>query len=262
VFGASTAALVRACAAVSRWPETVVVNSARGKAEHTALGYRPRRWVVIPNGVDLERFRPDDMARARIRSELGIPSETRLVGSIGRDHPMKDRPTLLHAFALAARRVQGLRLVLAGDGMTSENPELRAAAARLGIADQVSALGIRQDVPALMNALDALVLSSSAGEGFPNVVAEAMACGVPCVVTDVGDAAEMVGPSGRVVPPGSAEALAAELEELLRAGDSERRRLSAEARDRAARLFGMDVMVRAYASLYEELATEARRDDR
>jgi glycosyltransferase involved in cell wall biosynthesis len=262
VFGVPTAALVRACAAISRWPDAVVVNSARGRDEHKAIGYRPRRWELIPNGVDVERFRPDDQARKRVRAELGALPETLLVGSIGRDHPMKDRPTLLRAFALASNEVEGLHLVLAGDGMTAGNEALRAETVRLGIADRVSFLGIQTDMPGLLNALDALVLSSSAGEGFPNVVAEAMACGVLCAVTDVGDAASIVGESGRVVPSESPDELAAALAHLLTAQRSERLRLSAAARQRAQLHFSMDAMVGAYASLYEDLAAVAPGDDR
>jgi glycosyltransferase involved in cell wall biosynthesis len=228
----------------------------RGRDEHSAIGYHPRRWELIPNGVDVERFRPDEQARERFRAELGALPETRLVGSIGRDHPMKDRPTLLRAFALASSDVEGLHLVLAGDGMTAGNEGLRDKTARLGIVDRVSFLGIQSDVAGLLNALDTLVLSSSAGEGFPNVVAEAMACGVPCVVTDVGDAAAIVGDSGRVVPPKSPEALAAALVHLLTAERSERLRLSTLARERARLHFSIDAMVRAYASLYEALVGE------
>src|SRR5262249_20308544 len=136
-------------------------------------------------------------------------------------------------------------------GMSTDNEVLMAWIARAGLGDAVRLVGERRDIPALLAACDVAALSSAFGEGCPNVVGEAMACGVPIVVTDVGDTREMVGRFGRVVPRREPEALAAALVEMLRLAPEERRALGAGARQRIVTDYGLEHIARRYAAVYE-----------
>ena len=157
---------------------------------HEALGYRPRDWVHMPNGVDLNRYRPDTRDRVQVRAELGLDATTFAVGMIARADPQKDHVTFLAAAEIVAAQHPNLRFILAG----RETEKLPAV-------DRILTLGEREDVPRLLRGLDVVVLSSAYGEGTPNIIAEAMATGVPCITTNVGDAAALVGCSGLVVAP-------------------------------------------------------------
>jgi glycosyltransferase involved in cell wall biosynthesis len=251
-----TALARRLLALLSGMPAAVVVNSLAGRRVHERLGYRPRRWRVIPNGFDLEQFRPDPAAPARLRQLLGVAPEAPLIGLVARYDPMKDHATFLQA----ARRLLDMRadarFVLVGAGVDWHNPRLAAPARALGLVPHLHLLGERDDVAALLPGLDLATLSS-VSEAFPNVVGEAMACGVPCVVTDVGDAAYLVGDTGRVVPPRDPAALAAAWAELLARPAAARRALGRAARERVATLFSLEAVAKQYAALYAELAQAA-----
>jgi len=249
-----SAVLLRALARLSGWPDVVVANSKVGKAFHESLGYHPRRWAVIPNGFDVKRYRPDREARVRVRRELGCDPDTPLIGLIARYDPMKDHATFLRAASLLLRRQARARFALAGRGAEAENAVLAKTIKALGLGSAVHLLGERSDIPKIMAALDLLSMSSAFGEGSPNVVGEAMACGVPCVVTDVGDAARIVGETGKVVPPRSPEALADAWLALLALSADERARLGVAARRRIETSFALSEIVVQYEDLSEGLA--------
>jgi glycosyltransferase involved in cell wall biosynthesis len=250
--------VVRVCAWLSWLPEAVIVNSRAGLGYHESIGYRPRRWAVIPNGVDTDVFRPDAPARVALREELGLPPEAVLIGYVARLDPMKDHVTFLDAARLLSRTHSNAHFVLCGEGIEPGQKPLAQSLEDLGFSMRVHLLGRRDDIPQLTAGFDIATLASAFGEGFPTVVAEAMACGVPCVVTDVGDAAALVGDTGRVVPPGDPRALAAAWEDLLEAGPAVRERLGAAARRRIESEFTLPKMVSKYEELYLRLAQEAR----
>lgn len=193
---------------LSRFADLIIANSYRGRDYAADYGFPEDKIVVIPNGIDTERFHPDLEARRRLRAEWGVAEDEKLVGLVGRLAPMKDHATFLEAAALLARERRDVRYVCVGEGPAGYRQELRALSARLGLKERLLWAGARKDMPAVHNALDVAASSSYDGEGFPNVVGEAMACGVPCVVTDVGDSARVVGETGVVVPPGDPRALA------------------------------------------------------
>ena len=246
-----TRLLPRLLARLSRQPEAVLVNSQAGLNAHRALGYRPRVWQVIPNGFDTALYRPDPVARAQLRAELGVPDEAPLIGLIARFDPMKDHATFLAAAALLATRRPDARFVLVGRGIEPGNPALAAA---LGepLAGRTHLLGARDDVPRIMASLD-LGCLSSISESFPNVLGEAMACGVPCVATDVGDSAWILGETGRVAPPRDPAALAAALEVVLDGGPPLWCRLGNAARQRVEETFSLPVIARRYRDVYAGL---------
>jgi glycosyltransferase involved in cell wall biosynthesis len=234
-------------------PDRIICCSQRAREVHRALGYRDRCLTVIPNGFDLERFRPDDAARAQLRTELGVPAAAPLLGLVARFDPQKDLPTFLQAAALVRAARPESRFLLSGTGMERGNPVLGGWIAAAGLNDAIHLLGPRTDTPRVFAALDLLVSSSAYGEGFPNVVGEAMACGVPCAVTDVGDSGLIVGATGGVVPPRDPAALAAACLRLLAEPPEDRERRGAAARERIAANYSLARIAERYAELYQSL---------
>lgn len=192
---------------LARSADLIIVNSKAGHAHHVARGFPADKMVVIPNGIDTERFNLDAKAGAEVRAEWGIPEDTTLIGLVARLDPMKDHWTFLKAAALLCKERDDVRFVCVGGGPECYARELRQFAEDIGVSDKVLWTGSRVDMPAIYNALS-ITTSSSYGEGFPNTIGEAMACGVPCVVTDAGDSAWIVGDTGVVVPRRDPEALA------------------------------------------------------
>lgn len=244
----------RACARLAGWlPSAVVCCSESTRELHARLGYRPDRLVVIPNGIDPETFRPDPAARASVRAELGLEPNAPLVGLVARFDPQKDHRTFVRAAALAGAADARVRFLLCGDRVAPDNPALRGWIEAAGIADRVHLLGRRRDLPRLQASLDVGTLSSAAVEALPLVIAEAMACGVPCVVTDVGDSARLVGDTGLVAPPDNPEALAAAWLELLAMDPDTRAALGARARRRIEEHYALAASVARYEALYERV---------
>ncbi|HZK91718.1 MAG TPA: glycosyltransferase [Stellaceae bacterium] len=236
-------------------PDAIVVNSAAGQEFHLALGYHPRRWVLLPNGFDVEQLRPDPERRSRLRAEFGWDERVVAIALPARYHPMKDHTTFLAAGARFAAHVPDARFALVGSGNEPGNPALAATIAAVGLSERVALLGERDDLYTLYPAFDIVSLSSAYGEGFPNVLGEAMSCGVPCVATDVGDCAEIIGDTGAVVPPRDPAALAAAWERLAALTPPERAARGAAARARIVENFRLDAIVSRYEALYEEVAS-------
>ncbi len=228
---------------LSGLPDLVVLNSAAGREYHAARGFPGRKMIVIPNGIDTSRFRPDPRAGRAVRAAWGIREDDVVIGVVGRLDPMKDHPTFLRAAALLASERRDVRFVCAGDGPPRYRHRLEALGQELGLAQRLVWAGAVDDVTGVYNVLDIACSASSDGEGFSNVIAEAMACGVPCVVTDVGDSAAIVGDAGLVVPPGDPRALAAAWRDLLDRPRARRLELGRRARDRVIRLFGRERLV-------------------
>lgn len=248
-----TGLVIRLCSLLSGLPRAVIVNSHAGQEFHTDFGYHPRRWVLIPNGMDLDRFHPDEDARFSVRAEFGLDLQTVVIGMLGRYDPMKGHTDFLHAAGLLIRSGVDAHFLLAGQAVSPDNETLKALILEEGLAGRVHLLGQREDIYRLDAALDILAMSSVFGEGFPNVVAEAMACGVPCAVTDVGDAAFLVADTGRVVPPRDPAAMADAWMTLVRSGAEYRHRLGESARRRVVDNFSIEKTVITYEALYSEL---------
>jgi glycosyltransferase involved in cell wall biosynthesis len=245
--------LLRLLRALSRVPDAVVVNARAGREFHEAVGYRPREWRLIANGIDLDAFCPAPALRARTRAALGVGDDVPVVGMVARFDALKDHETFLGAAAALRARRPDVVFVLAGRDVTDDNAALVGRVDALGLRGAVRLLGPRTDVAALYPAFDVAALSSIA-EGFPNVLAEAMACGVPCVSTDAGDAAVLVGDTGRVVPVRDPGAMADAWAALLSLAPEARARLGAAARARIGAEFSLAAAVERYESLYLHLS--------
>ena len=249
-----TRLVIRANARLSSAADAIVNNSRASATQHRDRGFDARRVEIIPNGFDTDVFRPDAEARAEVRAQLGIAPGSLVAGMVARFDPVKRHDLFLDAVARARGDGVDVHPLLVGSGIVPENAALAARITRAGLDGRVHLLGARHDVARLLPALDVLV-SASTTEGFPNAVGEALASGVPCVVTDTGDCAAIVGDAGVVVPPGDGAALAAGLEELLRRAPDDRRRMGERARARIAAEYTLERCTARYAALYSALAS-------
>jgi glycosyltransferase involved in cell wall biosynthesis len=245
-----TAKLIRLGAHFSARPAAIIYNSQTSAGQHETLGYRAGKRVIIPNGFDGQVLRPDDAARKAVRAELGVADDNILIGLVARYHPMKDHAGFLRAAAMVAQDHPQVRFALAGTGVSAKQPQLTEGLKQNGLQDRVTLLGERSDIPRLNNAFDISCSASAWGEGFSNAIGEAMACGVPCAVTDVGDSAYLVGDTGLVVPPRGPQALANAIVRLIDIGNAGRRQLGAKARKRIETEYSLRAIVQRYENLY------------
>jgi len=245
-------AVVSLLARLSSSPDAIIANSFAGRDLHQQRGYHPKRWLVLPNGFDTGLFRPMPEMRPALCRELGLDPRSLLIGLVARDDPIKDHPTFLRAAALCARTLPDARFILVGAGMDQANTELNAWIDDLDLHARVHLLGERADIPQVTAAFD-IATCSSRSEGFPNVVGEAMACGVPMVATDVGDSARLIGDAGLVVPAGDAAAFAGALAELARLDERQRHAMGRRGRQRITESYSIDRAASRYADLYVEI---------
>lgn len=228
---------------LARFSDRIIANSHAGKRYAVANGFPEDKIVVIPNGIDTDYFRPDPEGRRQVRAEWELGEHEILVGLVGRLDPMKDHPLFFEAASNIARVRRDVRFVCVGGGPADYAAALKQRAAALGLTNQLIWVGARDDMPVVYSALDMAASSSSFGEGFSNTIAEAMACGVPCVVTDVGDSALIVGDTGSVVPSGDHSALAAAIQRLIALSHEERRVQGEAYRARVVSEFGIDRLI-------------------
>ncbi|MDQ2654986.1 MAG: glycosyltransferase [Chloroflexota bacterium] len=228
---------------LSSHADLIIANSEAGRAYVTSIGYPAESVITIPNGFETDRFFPDPLARSRARDAWGIAGDTPVVGLVARLDPIKDHPTFLRAAALLAQRMPDVKFVCVGGGGTAEyERELKQLAGDLSLDGHVVWVGETADMPAAHNGLDVASLVSTS-EGFANAVGEAMACAVPCVVTDVGDSAEIVGDTGIVIQPGDADALCEAWQTMLACTPDERTLLGAWARERILEHYSVTSLV-------------------
>ena len=244
----ATNRLIRLGARLSHRPDGIIYNSTRARRDHEDAGYAVARGTVVPNGFGTAKLHPDDDIRARFREKLELSESSVLVGHVARFHPIKDHATFLHAAAgMSDLRA---RFVMAGRGVDASNAELTGLIERLGLKDRVTLLGEADEVDAVLPGLDVLCVSSRS-EAFPNVIGEAMSCGVTCVTTDVGDAAQIVGETGNVVPAGDPARLAESLRSMVQMDTETRIRLGRAARQRIIEHYSLDSMIDQYQRIYE-----------
>jgi len=255
----NTRRIARLCARLSGWvPHAIICCAQEAKCTHAAFGYETARMTVIPNGYDISAFHAPASGGLRLRPP-DVPGHVPLIGMVARLDVNKDHRGFLQALGGLRDKAIPFHAVLAGQGMTFETKELADMVRATDLQSMVSAIGPRSDMPAVYRAMDLHVLYSLS-EGFPNVVAEAMLCGTPCVVSDVGDAARIVGETGWVVPPSDPAALTAAIEDAL-AGMQDKTAWAARqdmARNRITQRYAMSSMVEAYAQVWSMAGRENR----
>ncbi|MEM1232145.1 MAG: glycosyltransferase [Pseudomonadota bacterium] len=252
-LAARTRAIARLCARLSaRLPAHVLCCGEQALAQHAALGYERTRMSVLYNGFDTDRFRRDVQARAELRARWQLAQDELVIGVAARWHPHKGHTSLLKAvYALRAQQPE-LRLALCGEGITDENRELRALLEGTGLDTATLLLGERDDMPAFWNAVD-IGCSPSIDEGLPNALGEAMASGLPCVSTDAGDSAALLGDCGYLVPRGNPDALHDALGAVTALDATARAEMGGRARSRICEQFSLRSMGDAYAAFYRQL---------
>lgn len=250
----STIWIAKLSAALSAWvPSHIVCCSQQAVEAHKRIGYVIDKFRLVPNGYDLTKLAPNPNAGQQLRIALGLSTDLVLIGMVARFDAQKDHANLLAALRILKQKGQAFHCLLVGTGMDANNATLNGWLQKNDLNDRVTLLGRRSDIDAIMNALD-IHLLSSLGEAFPNVLAEAMACGTPCVTTDVGDAAYIVGDTGWVVPPQNSQALAQGIQSALdEIGDTKAWQLRQQAaRQRIENNFTIERVVRMYDAVWQE----------
>lgn len=256
----TTILTAKACALSSRYlPTRIVCCAHKASQTHVQLGYDLTKMCVIPNGFDVNKFCPSAESHLHVRKELGIPEQAVIIGFVSRFHPMKDHQGFIHSAAILKKYYQDVHYVLCGDDVVWENSALSEPIRTLGLGDVFHLLGRRADIPRLTTSFDIAALPSACGEAFSNSIGEAMASGVPCAVTDVGDAAYIVGDSGIVVPPRRADEMAEAWLKLILMGAERRRDLGLRARQRVLEHFTIDTVVNQYQEMYLSILQNCRR---
>lgn len=254
----ATRAVARANALLSGVvPRRILCCSESARRIHVALGYKAELFHIIPNGFDLQQFHPSAEARASVRQELQLEPDTPLIGLIARWDPQKNHRGFIQAAATLLDRYPTTHFVLAGPGCDASNPELVNLVSQARIAPNTHLLGPRSDMPRLTAALDIATSASIFGEAFPNVLGEAMACAVPCVTTDVGDSAWIVGDTGKVVAPGDVAGLVEAWTELLEMPPADRAKLGEQGRQRVNREFELGQIASRYESVFRAVIQES-----
>ncbi len=248
-----TSAMIMLGARLSGRPARIIYNARVSFDRHVALGYHAANGIVIPNGFDLAEFAPSKARRHDTRAALGILADVPVIGHVARFHPMKDHAAFIQAAGIVLRRFPAARFLLAGPHVDADNSRLAELCRESGIGDRALLLGSSRRVRDLLPAFDVFCLSSAWGEGFPNVLGEAMACGVPPVTTDVGDAAAIVGDTGRVVSRQSPGELADACIGLLALPAEARAALGRAARARVESCFSLAEVCRAYDALFDSV---------
>jgi glycosyltransferase involved in cell wall biosynthesis len=254
-----TVMISRACAALSRQvPDRILCCANVARLNHVRFGYADDKMEVLPNGFDLSRFKPAPEMREEVRHQFGVPDNVPIIAMIGRFDSQKGHRVLIDAAAALRERRSQIHYLLAGQDVDNSNATLARWLNESKLQSSASLLGIRDDIPRLLAAVDALVLPSI-GEGFPNVVGEAMASAVPCIASNVGDTPFLIGDTGFIVPPGDAGALANAMDHFLSMPERERQSYGARARQRVVENFEISAIVGQYVEFYDRVLQEATR---
>lgn len=220
------------CSKLSSGVDMIIANSKAGLEYHKLNGYRSPDDVVVPNGIDTDKFKFNNDYRIKLRSEWGCSAQVKLIGIVGRLDPMKDHQTFLYAAEKLSKERNDAYFICVGDGPEKYKQELLCLTEELGLSDRIIWAGKRTDTPAVYSALDIAISSSAWGEGFPNVIGEAMSCGIPCVVTDVGDSAWVVADTGFIIQSNQPIQLADACKKILDLTHDQYKDLSSNSRHR------------------------------
>lgn len=249
-----TRQVIRVNKSLSKSVNVILYNSGISRQQHEAFGFVADQGMVIPNGFNTMLLRPNHEKSNKMRVELGIEPDDIVVGHVARFHPMKNHVGFLQAAVQVLEVKSRVVFLLAGRDVLPDNPSFSGIVPP-GLKSSFRFLGERTDIPEVMQAMDVFCLSSAWGEAFPNVLGEAMACGVPCVTADVGDSRYIVGETGIIVPPSDIQALGHSLNEILNFSVDKRISLGMAARDRIESRYAISKIVTQYSDLYCKLVS-------
>lgn len=249
----ATRLIIKLNSFLSFLPSKIIFNSQISAVQHEAIGFIKQKTLLIPNGFDLSEFAPNMNNRIRIRRELGINEDEVLIGLVGRYHPIKGHSNFLKAASLLSSQLDNIKFVLVGKNVDHDNEMLTSEIRDLGLYEKIILLGSRDDIPALTNAFD-IATSASSGEAFSNTLGEAMATGIPCVATDVGDSRLLLNSIGVIVEPGSPLSLSEGWNHLISAGKEGRAKLGILAREHIQQHYSLNSVSSLYTALYNEVS--------
>lgn len=235
------------------WPDKIVSCSRTGLELHVGLGYPRAKMLHIVNGADVRRFIPDGEARRELRQKLGISHQAKIIGMAGRNDPQKDYPTLFAAVQEFQKTDKETVFIACGAGVTTDDPALAAMRKACPSPHNVFLLGPRQDMPRVYPAFDLATLSSAYGEGLPLTLCESLACGVPGVVTDVGDSADVIGDCGITVQARDPLALATAWHKMIGLTETAQQTMREKSRIRAEERFALPAIAAQYEEMYSQL---------
>lgn len=249
----STLAIRTVCSALSNWiPRAIVCAADASRVAHIAAGYEGSRMVVIPNGFDFSRLTATSDERAVLRETCGFSGDDVVVGTVGRFHRAKDHANFVRAAGIAASKHKNVRFLMVGRDLDANNRELQGWIDATGYGDRFVLLGERKDVPICLSVMD-VFCQSSRTEGFPNAVGEAMAMGLPCVATDVGDSAILIGDAGIIVPQENSSELANGLLWCLHATPERRKAMGQLGQSRVRAEFSIERACERFEIVYQRL---------
>ncbi len=234
-------------------PNKIIYCAEKSREVQEFIGFKRSKGVVVPNGYNISDFQPSEEGRSSFRKEFGIEDDVFLIGHVGRYDPQKDHKNLVEAIAEVEQKRNALKVVLVGSNLDNANHILVAKISEHNLINDFMLIGRRNDIPNVMNGFDLFVLSSAFGEAFPNVLNEAMACGTPCVTTDVGDAGVIVGDIGWIVEPRNPQQLAIAIENAIHEFKSETPAWlarKAAARNRIVENFSIEKMMEGYHGVW------------
>jgi len=245
-----TQIVIKIGAFLSQKRPVIIFNSVTSQQQHRRYGFLIQESLIIPNGFDTSIFIPSAEKRSEIRKRLFIKDDDILIGHIGRYHPMKDHSRFIAAAEVLSKKNSKIQFVMIGRGVSEQNHKIMDQIIELGIRNRFHLLGERQDIHTILPSFDIFVSTSAWGEAFPNVIGEAMACGIPCVATDVGDTPMIVGETGIIVPPHDTDAIINGISDLIEMGNEKRHELGMKARLRVTKKFGIAAITRQYETLF------------
>jgi glycosyltransferase involved in cell wall biosynthesis len=251
----STLITVGLCAILSNFiPKRIAVCTQAAAQFHKKIGYSTKKMKILPNGFDLSEFKPKPISENQLRRELNLTPDVLVVGLAARFDEQKDHPTFIESAKIILKEFPDVHFILCGEGITSENQIIMQEILTAGVTGNFHLLGRRTDMREFHTACTVAVSSSAYGESFSNVLGEAMACGIPCVSTRVGGAEEVLGETGRIVPPGNPEKLAEAILEILRKPEPERLEMGEQSRRRIVENFEISHVAESYMHFWEELS--------
>jgi glycosyltransferase involved in cell wall biosynthesis len=253
--GSSATVFVRwLCARLSRWvPQVIVCAAEASRQSHIAVGYDATKMVVVPNGYDFFWLKASTDERKSLREKCGINQNDVVVGSLGRFHAVKDQENFVRAAGFLAPQYPQLRFLMVGRGLNWDNVQLVEWIVSTGCKDRFVLLDERKDVPQCLAAMDVFCLHSRT-EGFPNVLAEAMAMGLPCITTDVGDAADILGDDDFVVPVKNSASLADALLRMCDLDPVDRKILGERNAKKVREEYGIEKIRQKYEEVYDKVS--------
>lgn len=244
---------MKLCALIShKLPKKIICCSNNSINYHISQGYKKSIFEYLPNGINTDIFKPNKLLKTQIKRKLNIKNNLFIFGTVARFDEQKDHKTLIMALKLLKEKSKNFKVLLIGKDLTSKNHKIVRLIDEYSLRENILLLGERDEINELMCFIDCHVLSSSYGEAFPNVIAEAMACSTPCIATNVGDSKNIIGEFGWTTDIKDPISLSQKMYHVMNLQKIDLFKIGQLARDRIIDLYSLDRMVSSYQNIYEK----------